>query len=336
MFKRILSGLLMAIIMISTCIFSGCGSFEYVVVLTCAEEERIDFLSEKLREKFPEYEVIFQYVGTGELYSKLSEEKQSITGDIVHDFEITNMEMLLAESPEIFYDLASYDFSIYVENAMAHTERHTKYAVMAKQANAIIVNKDVLARAGAPIPKTYNDLLNPVYKDLICMPNPNQSGTGYGFYSGMVAHLGEEEALKYFAEFDKNVVEYTSSGSAPMKRVNSGEVGIGVCMLWQAVRYVNDNPSLEVIIPDNALPYTLCAMAMLSEREDRPEVKAVFDYMYTELNRLAVEAFNAEKLFVNQGPCTVANYPDSFKEFNMSFRYDYVYKQELLDKWGRS
>ena len=79
MFKRILSGLLMAIIMISTCIFSGCGSFEYVVVLTCAEEERIDFLSEKLREKFPEYEVIFQYVGTGELYSKLSEKRRGFS-----------------------------------------------------------------------------------------------------------------------------------------------------------------------------------------------------------------------------------------------------------------
>ena len=336
MLKRILSCFLIFVVMVSTFIFVGCGNSNSIIILTTGEEERIEFLSQKLDEKFPDYDITLQYVGTGELYSKLNEEKQSITGDIVYDFEVTNMEMLLASTPDLFYDLSSYDFSAYTDNAKAHTSRHTKYAVDVKQDGAIIVNKTVLSNAGVPVPETYEDLLNPIYKDLICMPNPNQSGTGYCFYSGMVAKLGEEKALEYFKEFGKNVVEYTSSGSAPIKRVNSGEVGIGICMLWQAVKYANENSALKVILLENTLPYTLYGMALINGRESRTEVKEVFDYLFNDLNKLCVEALNSEKLFVEQKPCSVPNYPSDFTEFDMPFLFDYEYKQKLLDKWGRN
>ncbi len=336
MFKKLMSGVVALVITLSFGAFMGCSGSDSIIILTTGEEERVEFLSAKLEERFPDYDIILQNVGTGELYSKLEEEKQDITGDIVYDFEVTNMEMLLAETPDLFYDLSDYDFSIYVENAKAHTSRHKKYAVDVKQDGAIIVNKNVLSNAGALIPETYKDLTDSIYKDLICMPDPNQSGTGYCFYSGMVAKLGEEAALEYFNMLDGNIVGTTSSGSAPIKRVNSGEVGIGVCMLWQAVKYANENPALEVVLLENTLPYTLYGMAMINGREARPEVKEVFDYLFTDLNKLCVEELNAEKLFVDQGACKVPNYPSNFTEFDMPFLYNYQYKQHLLDKWGRS
>lgn len=335
MFKKLISSFVVFIMALgfgST--FFGCAGSDGIIILTTGEEERIEFLSAKLEERFPDYDITLQYVGTGELYSKLNEEKKDITGDIVYDFEVTNMEMLLAETPDLFYDLSDYDFSKYVENAKAHTSRHKKYAVDVKQDGAIIVNKNVLG--SRPIPTTYSDLINPIYKDLICMPNPNQSGTGYCFYSGMFAKLGEDIAPGYFKSLDDNIDEYTSSGSVPIKRVNSGEMGIGVCMLWQAVKYKNENPELEVVLLENTLPYTLYGMAMINGREARPEVKEVFDYLFTDLNKLCVEEFNAEKLFVDQGECKVPNYPSTFAELNMPRLYDFEYKQQLLDRWGRN
>lgn len=328
----------MVLFALTSTAFVGCGGGTEIIILTTGEEERIEFLNAKLEERFPDYTVTLQYVGTSELYSKLSEEKQAITGDIVYDFEVTNMEMLLSSTPDLFYDLSAYDFSSYVENAKAHTTRHKKYAVDVKQDGAIIVNKSVLTSAGAPIPETYEDLLNPVYQGLVCMPNPNSSGTGYCFYSGMVAKLGETEALAYFNSLDANIPAngYTTSGSAPIKMVNSGEFGVGVCMLWQAVNYANENSNLQVVLPENTLPYTLYGMAMINGKETRPEVVEVFDYLFNTLNKECVEALNGEKLFANQGACAVPNYPSDFNEFSMPFLYDYEYKQTLLDKWGRS
>ncbi len=337
MFKKLLGSLILSAVMLFSTAFIGCGGGgNEILILAATEEERIEFLTEKLEERFPDYDITIQYVGTGELYSKLNEEKQNITGDIIYDLEATNAEMLLANTPDLFYDLSSCDFSNYVENAKGYTARHKKYATDAKLAGAIIVNKSVLASEGVPIPATYEDLLNPIYNDLICMPNPNQSGTGYCFYSGMVAKLGKTEALAYFNALNENIVEYTSSGSAPIKKVNSGEIGIGVCMLWQAVKYANENANLQVVLPDNTLPYQLYNMAIVKGRETRPEVVEVFNYLFTDVNKLSQEQFCGEKLFTNQGASVVANYPSEFTEFNMPFLYDYEYKQELLDAWGRS
>lgn len=334
MFKKLLGSLILSAVMLFSTAFIGCGGGgNEILILAATEEERIEFLQEKLDARFPDYDITIQYVGTGELYSKLNEEKQNITGDIIYDLETANAEMLLANTPNLFYDLSSYDFSAYVDNAKGHIATHKKYAVDAKLDGAIIVNKNVLAGKGAPIPETYEDLTKPIYKDIICMPNPKASGTGYCFYSGMVAKLGETGAIAYFDELNENVVEYTASGSAPIKRVNSGEIGIGVCMLWQAVKYANENSALQVVVPEGTLPYMLYNMAIVNGRETRPEVVEVFNYLFTDVNKLSQEQFCGEKLFESQGVSAVSNYPSAFTEFDMPFLYNYQYKQELLDKW---
>ena len=334
MFKKIFS-LVVSILCAVTCFsFLGCGGPK-IVIFTTYEEEKVEYYQSKLDEKFPDYKIIIQGMGSGEIYSKLDTEKTSVSCDIVTAVEVTNLELLLSNTPNLFYDLSDYDFSIYVDNAKKHTERHKKYAIDCILDGALIVNKSVLADAGVEIPVSYADLILPKYKGLISMPNPNSSGTGYCFYSGVVAKIGETEATEYFKTLTDNLYEQTSSGSAPLKSVQRGDVGIGVCMLWQAMNVVNENPNLQVVIPDNQVPYTLYGMGIINGHQERTEVKEVFDYLYGELNQECFEAFNGEKLYVNQGACQIANFPQGYSELEMPFLYDYEYKQTLLDKWGR-
>ena len=333
--KKVIS-VVIAILCLSLCLgLVGCGGGPEVVIFTTYEEEKVEYYQSKLQERFPEYTIKMQNMGTGELYSKLDAEKTGISCDIVTAVEITNLELLLSNNPELFYDLRDYDFTKYVENAKKHTENHTKYAIDCILDGALIVNKNVLANAGVEIPTSYEDLLNPCYDDLISMPNPNSSGTGYCFYSGVVAKMGETDAIEYFKTLVDRLHEQTSSGTAPLKSVIRGDVGIGVCMLWQAVNSANKNENLQVVIPDGKVPYTLYGMAVINGKETKPEVKAVFDYLYGELNQQCFEAFNGEKLYVDQGECQIANFPQGYSEFDMPFLYDFEYKQELLDKWGR-
>ena len=46
--------------------------------------------------------------------------------------------------------------------------------------------------------KTWDDLLNPAYKDEILMSNPAVSGTNYGAVNALLQKKGEEEGWKYF------------------------------------------------------------------------------------------------------------------------------------------
>ena len=157
----------------------------------------------------PEYEIVFQSIGTGALVSKLQAEGKSTECDIFYDLEATNAEIILNGNKDLFFDLKDYDFSIYDASVTEYTKNHHKYAVNGKTDGTIVVNKKVLSQNGCDIPKTYEDLLKPEYKGLITMPSPKSSGTGYAFYNGLVSSMGEEAALKYFEALDKNMKEYT-------------------------------------------------------------------------------------------------------------------------------
>ena len=60
------------------------------------------------------------------------------------------------------------------------------------------VNTALLEERGLPVPASYEDMLNPAYAELISMPSPLSSGTGYSYYNGMITLLGPEAGLKYF------------------------------------------------------------------------------------------------------------------------------------------
>lgn len=322
---------------IGATMLTGCGNTSNrVVIYTAAEEERIEYLQKEMNAKFPQYEIVFQSIGTGALVSKLQAEGKSTECDIFYDLEATNAEIILNGNSDLFYDLSEYDFSIYDSSVTEYTKNHHKYAVNGKTDGTIIVNKKVLQQNGCDVPATYDDLLKPEYKGLITMPSPKSSGTGYAFYNGLVSSMGESAALSYFGSLDANIKEYTTSGSAPIKAVNKGEVAIGVGLLWQCVDYANKNSDLEVVFLNNEASYNLFTMGIISGKEKKESVKNVFDYLYNELNKVQCEKFNPDKIYVNQGKAEIANYPTGFSEIVMHGVFDFKYKQDLLDKWSWS
>ncbi len=322
---------------IGATMLTGCGNTSNrVVIYTAAEEERIEYLQKEMNAKFPQYEIVFQSIGTGALVSKLQAEGKSTECDIFYDLEATNAEIILNGNSDLFYDLSEYDFSIYDSSVTEYTKNHHKYAVNGKTDGTIVVNKKVLQQNGCDVPATYDDLLKPEYKGLITMPSPKSSGTGYAFYNGLVSSMGESAALSYFGSLDANIKEYTTSGSARIKAVNKGEVAIGVGLLWQCVDYANKNSDLEVVFLNNEASYNLFTMGIISGKEKKESVKNVFDYLYNELNKVQCEKFNPDKIYVNQGKAEIANYPTGFSEIVMHGVFDFKYKQDLLDKWSWS
>lgn len=259
-----------------------------IVIYGATEDERVAFLTAELKKKFPNQEIVFQVLGTGQMLSKLQSEGKDTACDIFYDLEVNNAEFIISQKTDLFYDLSSYDFSQYDESVTSYIKRHKKYAVDIKTDGAFLVNTKVLADKNLQVPKTYNDLLKPEYKGLISMPSPKSSGTGYCFYNGMSMLLGQDGALAYFKKLNPNIKEYTTSGSAPVKSVQRGDVAIGVGMMWQCVEYANKDKNLKVVIPDNKVPFNLFVMGMINGKEKNPQVKAVFDYLYNDLNNRQV------------------------------------------------
>ena len=122
-----------------------------VVIYTAAEDERIAYLQEELDQQFPDYEIVFQSLGTGQLLSKLQAEGTNSDCDIFYDLEVVNAEIILNANPDLFVDLSDYDFSVYDSSVTGYTDRHRRYAVNGKTAGAFLVNTKMLEEEGLPI-----------------------------------------------------------------------------------------------------------------------------------------------------------------------------------------
>ena len=268
-----------------------------VVIYTAAEDERIAYIQAELDEQFPDYEIVIQSLGTGQLLSKLQAEGTKSDCDIFYDLEVVNAEIILNASPDLFADLSDYDFSIYDPSVTGYTDRHHQYAVNGKTAGAFLVNTGMLEEMGLPVPASYEDMLDPQYEELISMPSPLSSGTGYSYYNGMVTLLGEDDGLAYFDALNPNIKEYTTSGSAPAKAAVRGDVAVAYGLLWQCVNYANENEDLTVVLPDQGLAFDLFTM------------------------------------YVEMPAPEIPNYPESYDEITMAGLFDFEYKQNLLDLW---
>ena len=86
-----------------------------------------------------------------------------------------------------------------------------------------------------PCPASWADLAKPVYKGQVVMPNPASSGTGYLSVASILQRMGEAEGWKYLDALDKNMAEYTKSGSKPCKDAAAGERAIGVSFEYVAL-----------------------------------------------------------------------------------------------------
>ena len=304
----------------------GCGQQkETVVVYTSMEDYRVAYLNQRLREEFPDYNVIVEYLPTGNHAARLLAEGKQSECDITHNLEYGYLMKL--EEAGLLADLSGYDASVFVADAVLSS----RYLPQERNGGAIIVNTQVLAQRGLPEPTSYADLLKPEYKGLISMPSPKASGTGYMFLKALVNAWGEAEALAYFDALTENILQYTSSGSGPLNAVIQGEAAIGLGMTAPAVTQLNAGQPLKLIFFAEGSPYSLYGQGLVSGKEASPAVKAVFDFLVNQFTAENCERYFPEKLYKDKD-YAVQNYPQQIPYADMS-NNSLAEKTRLLELW---
>ena len=319
---------LAAVLAVMLCVLlPGCADSteNSVVIYTSAENYRVDHMRQRLAEEFPQYDIYFEYMTTGNQAAKLLAEGTDTDCDITYDLEYTYLERL-AEAG-VLADLSEYDYSVFCEDAVKSTYYMPDY----RNGGAVIVNPGVLQRYGLEKPSCYEDLLKPEYKNLISMPNPATSGTGYMFLLAMVNARGEEAAFAYFDALAENVLQFTSSGSGPVNALIQGEAAIGLSITGTAVTAINDGAELEILFFEEGSPYALYGQGIIAGREDRQAVREVYDFLYSTYGYENCENFYPEPIYANR-IFTVENYPSDIAYCDMSGDTS-ARKEQLLSKW---
>jgi iron(III) transport system substrate-binding protein len=129
-----------------------------------------------------------------------------------------------------------------------------------------------------PTPTSFADLIKPVYKGHLVMPNPASSGTGYLTVSAVLQMMGEQKGWEYLDNLHQNMALYTHSGSKPCKQAAAGEFPIGISFGYRGIQEKQKGAPVETIFPKEGSGWDLEANALVKKAQIKPAAKTFLDW----------------------------------------------------------
>ena len=247
---------------------------ELVVYGSC-EEEYLAAACEHFEELYG-IKVQYQRLSTGEVQSKIEEEKGNPSADVWFGGTTDPYNVCAAEGL-----LEPYE----AENAShllgdAYRDADGNWYGIYKGILGFMVNKDELDRMGLEAPQDWADLLKPEYEGLFWTSNYNTAGTAKLVINTMIQKYGHDEGIQYLVDLDKNVQVYTKSGSGPSKNVGTGECVIGIGFLHDGITQIVDNGygNIELVIPSSGTSFEIGATAIFKGAKHPNAAKLWIEY----------------------------------------------------------
>lgn len=249
---------------------------ERVVVYSAAPQNLIDSIVPGF-EKATGIKVDLVKAGSGELVNRLKAEAKKPAADVLLSVDGTVVDV----NADLFeaYQAAGSDA---LAPGMEHSKLWTPFTAVVM---TLIVNTTKLK--GNPVPKSWADLANPKFRDLISMARVDQSGSAYiQLATVLQAYATREKGWEVYKGILSNSVLSNSSGSVP-RLVNDGEFAVGVTLEDAALRYKVASPSVAIVYPSEGTVIAPDATALIKGGPNAKNGKTFVDYT---LSREAQEA----------------------------------------------
>ena len=230
-----------------------------LVVYGSWEEEYLNAVCNNFKKLYG-IDVQAQRLSTGEVAAKIEEENGHPSADVwfggtTDPYNVTSSKGLLEQyEPKNASHLISDKFK---------STNNDWYGIY-KGILGIMYDKNELERLKIDPPQDYKDLTDSKYKGLIWSSNYNTAGTAKLIINTVIQKYGHDQGVQYLVDLDKNIAQYTKSGSGPSKAIGTGECTIGLGMLhdgiYQIVDQEHDNIGLQ--IPSSGASYEVGATAI--------------------------------------------------------------------------
>jgi iron(III) transport system substrate-binding protein len=305
---------------------------EKVTVYTSLEtDETVKYL-EIARKDLPDLDINIIRLSTGELGARMLAEKNNPQADCIWGWAVTNMEQFIPAGMIEPYKPKGVEK---LDQRFVHPKDY--YTGIDYYIAAFCVNTKVLQEKGLPMPKGWNDLLNPKFKGLIAMPNPVASGTGFLQIASLLqmygAKEGKEDGWEFLKKLDKNMGEYIKSGSRPAKMTAQGEFAVGASFDFPVAQQKKEGFPVEVVFPAEGAGYEVEANALLKGAKNPNAAKKFLDWA---ISVNAMKGYSEFKLGVTlPGIPTRPDLPklSEIKLYPMDFAWQAKNRDEILKKW---
>jgi iron(III) transport system substrate-binding protein len=157
-------------------------------------------------------------------------------------------------------------------------------------------NKEWFQKKGLQYPTSWDDLLKPEFLGQVSMAHPGTSGTSYTILATLVQARGQAKAMEYFKALNKNVRQYTKSGTTPPMQAALGEAAIAITFSHDGLKPASEGYPIELSFPKDGTGFEIGCLALIKggPAAEVDNAKRFIDWM---ISKRGQELFDASKSF---------------------------------------
>jgi iron(III) transport system substrate-binding protein len=319
---------------VATVLFMGAGAYAgEITAYTSLEEDDVRVYLEEFSTSHPDITVNVLRLSTGDLGARMLAESSNPQHDVIWGWAVTQMA-----DPRILEMLEPYKPAGIDEVKTEFKDPENRWFATTGYFAGFCVNNVILEQRGLPMPTSWEDLLDPVYKGHIVVPNPASSGTGYLQIASILQMKGEEEGWRFLEALDENIAQYIKSGSRPCRAAASGEYAIGASFAFSAVKLIMEGYPITLVVPSEGAGYEMEVTGLMKTSKNKEDAKTFMDWLltpaaaqlYGERSEMSVvPGAQATEAVLNAGlPADV-----STVLYKMDFDWSAQNKERILTEW---
>ncbi len=305
-----------------------------LTVYTAVEAEDLARYAETFNQDHPDIEIKWVRDSTGIVTAKLLAEKNNPQADVIWGLAATSLLLLKSEGMLEPYKPKGVEK---LDRKFVDKGAVPTWVGMDAWVASVCYNTVEAAKYNLEPPKTWRDLLKPMYQGHLIMPNPNSSGTGFLDVSSWLQMFGKKQGgWDFMDRLHKNIARYTHSGSKPCKLAAAGEIPIGISFAFRGAKSKAQGAPIEIIVPEEGVGWDMEATAIVAGTAKLDAAKTLVDWSIT---RKAMEMYNTGYAVVAMPGVAkpVEHFPDNLLEkmINNDFEWAANNRKAILAEWLR-
>jgi iron(III) transport system substrate-binding protein len=307
---------------------------EDLLVYTALEDDEIVVYRKNFEAKYPDINIKLVRDSTGIVTAKLLAEKDNPQADVVWGTAATSL--LICDQKGMLAPYTPKGIEKIKAGFKDEKNKEPHWVGIKAWMTGFVGNTIEMEKKGLKLPTSYADLILPVYKGHLVMPNPASSGTGFLTVSAILQLMGEQKGWEYLDKLHQNMALYTHSGSAPAKMAGKGEYPIGISFAYRGFKQKEKGEPVDVGFPQEGSGWDLEANALIKKPGMKKSAKIFLDWAISD---------DAMKMYSKVYPIVAANmdvavpegYPkDPAKQLiKNDFDWAASHREAILAEWSK-
>ncbi|MCC7325925.1 MAG: ABC transporter substrate-binding protein [Burkholderiales bacterium] len=284
-------------------------------------------------EKATGVKVNFVRFSSGEALARVVAEKNNPRIDVLFGGPV---ETFAAGVPQGIFE--SYKPPSFDKLPERFRESSGQWVAIADDPLVFMTNKKFLAEHKLAPPASWQDLLNPVYKNMLQMADARTSGTAVTRIFSILEVNGRDEnkAFAYMKQLRPNVQLYTKSGGGGTLPVGIGQAGGGIFFIVDALDTKAKGYDVAISFPKEGIGTSAEAIALIKGAKNPDTAKKLIDWATSAQMQSLFAKYKIN--FVPANPevkvePSLAAVLQGAKIFPIDAKYAGANRKQVVDRW---